>query len=189
MTLIHECICQPLWFKFLSFLNGPRALMWRFHTTVNKTGWERNDGVPGHCQWIMKVGALVPYWWYQFTYILFPSVMEESIKSSDCLTRRNPWYWKTQTMEYDQTSLEDSQSPVELLPRTDAEVWTPSLRPFIYWIPWLRCRKRSHKSCVLLQGALTVPGLVGKTVHWIQMGEIFISWNQRLREKPTLLTV
>ena len=35
--------------------------------------------------------------WYQFTLTLFPSMMAGSIKSSDCLPRRNPWYWKTQT--------------------------------------------------------------------------------------------
>lgn len=38
---------------------------------------------------------------------------EGSIKSSVCLSRRNPWYSKTQNLEHDQTSLEDSQSPVE----------------------------------------------------------------------------
>ena len=35
--------------------------------------------------------------WYQFTLTLFPSMMASSIKSSDCLPRRNPWYWKMQT--------------------------------------------------------------------------------------------
>ena len=77
----------------------------------------------------------------------------------------------------------------QLLPCMDAKVWAPRLWQFIYWIPWLRCRKRSYKTCVLLQGALTVPGLVGRTVHWIQMGKIFISWNQWFKEKPALSTV
>lgn len=114
-TLIRECICQPLWFKFLRFLNGPRALMWRFHTTVNKTGWERNDGGPGHCQWIMKVlimglwsptdgiNSLVysfPQWWRRASKVL--TVLLGEIHGTE---RHKPWStirqaWKTPRVQW-----------------------------------------------------------------------------------------
>lgn len=157
---------QPLGFKFLTFLDGksplPRALMWKFHSTVNKTGWERNNKgsampllINQEC---LDNGALVPYCWHQFSHILFPLMREGSMKSVDCLMRRQPWYWKTQNLESDQTMLGDSQSPVELVIDMATQVRAPSLRLSAYWSPWLSCRKRTHKTCVLLHGALTVSG-------------------------------
>lgn len=89
--------------------------MWRFHTTVNKTGWERNDGGPGHCQWIMKVlimglwsptdgiNSLVysfPQWWRRASKVL--TVLLGEIHGTE---RHKPWStirqaWKTPRVQW-----------------------------------------------------------------------------------------